>query len=184
MKSILVKELMVPLDEYATVSQEANLKEAVLSLENAQKNVDPAEHKHRAILALDENGTVVGKVSMFDVLTALEPKYEELEDKGVLSRSGYSRAFIRSMLKNNYLWEEPLENICQRAPQMRVKDFMEIPAEGAYIEEEASLDEAIHQMVVERHHSLLVTRKENVVGILRFSDVFSLIARKIKACGL
>ena len=182
MKSIFVNELMVPLDDYATVSQEANLYEAVLSLENAQEKVDPAEHKHRAILALDENGTVVGKVSMFDVLTALEPKYEELEDKGVLSRAGYSKAFIRSMLRDNYLWDEPLENICQRAPNLRVKDFMEIPAEGAYIREEASLDEAIHQMVIQRHHSLLVTRDENVVGILRLSDVFSMIARKIKAC--
>ena len=183
MKSIFVKELMVPLDEYATVSQEANLYEAVLALERAQQNVEPGEHMHRAIVALDDDGTVVGKVSMFDVLTALEPKYEELEDKGVLSRSGYSKDFIRSMLKDNYLWDEPLENICKRAPNLHVKDFMDIPAEGAYIDEGTSLDEAIHQMVVERHHSLLVTKKENVIGILRLSDVFSLIGRKIKACG-
>ena len=38
MKSYTVKELMVPLSEYATVSEDATLYEAVLSLEEAQEN--------------------------------------------------------------------------------------------------------------------------------------------------
>jgi hypothetical protein len=38
MKSYSVKDLMVPLSEYATVSEDATLYEAVLSLEEARKN--------------------------------------------------------------------------------------------------------------------------------------------------
>ncbi|MCF8050134.1 MAG: CBS domain-containing protein [Desulfobacterales bacterium] len=183
MKSTFVKDLMVMLDEYATVSQEASLYEAILSLENAQKKFDPNRHKQRAILVLDENGKVIGKVSMFDILTALEPKFEELEELGVLSRAGYSPDFIKSMLKENALWSEPLENICGRAPNRHVKDFMQIPSEGMLIEERASLDEAIVKMVLQGHQSLLVTRQREIVGILRLSDVFSFICEKIKACG-
>ena len=56
MKTITVKELMVPLEAYATVHQEATLREAVLALENAQMTLAPSRHLHRAILVLDENG--------------------------------------------------------------------------------------------------------------------------------
>ena len=50
MKTVTVKELMVPLKEYATVPKEATLREAVLALEKAQMTLDPLRHNHRAIL--------------------------------------------------------------------------------------------------------------------------------------
>ena len=71
MKTITVIDLMVPLKEYATVLQDANLAEAVSALEKAQLAFDPAKHKHRAILVLDEKNKVVGKLGMFDILMAL-----------------------------------------------------------------------------------------------------------------
>ena len=184
MKTVMVKELMVPIEEYATVSQEANLYEAVLALEKAQMAFDPSKHKHRAILVLDRKKDVVGKLAMFDILMALEPKYGELEATGALSRSGYSPEIIKSMLKDHVLWGEPLQFICSRAPKLNVSDFMEAPADGVYIEENATLDEAIHQLVACRYQSLLVTRDEKVVGVLRLSDVFTKICDKIKTCEL
>ncbi|GAF88468.1 unnamed protein product, partial [marine sediment metagenome] len=87
MKTITVKELMVPLEEYATVSQEATLREAVLALEKAQMALDPSRHKHRAILVLDESGKVVSKITMKNILVALEPNYGKVESMGVLERS-------------------------------------------------------------------------------------------------
>lgn len=184
MKSIAVKDLMIPLEEYATVSEEASLYEAVLSLEEAQKAIEPSRHKHRAILVMGPDGNVVGKVSMFDVLIALEPRYEDLGGvDDVLSRSGYSPESLQTMFQQNVLWDEPLEHVCSRAPELVVKDFMQVPDEGAYIEDDATLDEAVHRLVFHRHHSLLVTRKGAVVGILRLSDVFGQVCSKIKACG-
>ncbi|MDX2451737.1 MAG: CBS domain-containing protein, partial [Desulfosarcina sp.] len=75
MKTVIVKELMVPIEEYATVPQEANLYETVLALEKAQMSYDPSKHKHRAILVLDSGKKVVGKLDMLDILMSLEPKY-------------------------------------------------------------------------------------------------------------
>ena len=103
MKTIAVNELMIPLEEYATVPQDTNLYEAVLALERAQMAFDPAKHKHRAILVLDEHKQVVGKLTMLDILMAMEPKYAELEAAGALSRSGYSPDMISSMFKDNIL---------------------------------------------------------------------------------
>jgi CBS domain-containing protein len=50
------------------------------------------------------------------------------------------------------------------------------------ITESASLDEAIHQMVLGHHQSLLVTRDDRIVGILRLTDVFAAIYHAMKAC--
>ena len=86
MKTVFAKELMVPIEEYATVSQDANLYEAVMALEKAQLAFDPTKHKHRAVLALDSENNVVGKLTLIDILMALEPKYGQLDAEGVLAR--------------------------------------------------------------------------------------------------
>jgi len=182
MKTVHVKELMVPIEEYATVPQEANLYEAVLALEKAQLAFDPSKHKHRAVLALDSEKNVVGKLTMIDILMALEPKYGQLDAAGVLSRSGHSPEFIKSVLEDNVLWGEPLQFICGRASELKVSEFMETPADGVYIDENATLDGAIHQLVMCHCQSLLVTREEKVVGVLRLSDVFTTISDEIKTC--
>jgi CBS domain-containing protein len=180
MKTITVKELMVPLEEYATVSQEATLREAVLALEKAQMALDPSRHKHRAILVLDESGKVVSKITMKNILVALEPNYGKVESMGVLERSGYSPDLIRSMLEDNALWTEPLQFVRERATKLKVGDFIQALSEGEYIDDNATLGEAIHQLVVYPYHSLLVTSGDEVLGILRLSDVFTKICDIIK----
>jgi predicted transcriptional regulator len=182
MKTITVKELMVPIEEYAKVYQEANLYEAVCALEKAQEAVEPWRHKHRAILVLDNQQKVIGKISIFHILTALEPKYHQLEAKGVLTRSGYSPELIKDLLKDYALWTEPMEFVCTRAGKLKVSDIMETPADELYIEENATLDEAMHQLVVCRNQSLLVMRANQVFGVLRLSDIFAKVCEKIKSC--
>jgi CBS domain-containing protein len=181
-KTIKVKELMVTLQDYATVQRGATLREAVFALEKAQLSLDPSRHKHRAILVLDESGKVVSKIVMKDILVALEPNYGKVEGIEVLERSGYSPDLIKSMLKDNILWSEPLQFVRERATELKVSDFIQAPSEGEYIDENATLDEAIHQLVAYPYQSLLVTSGDEVVGILRLSDVFSKICDTIKGC--
>ena len=174
MKSKTVKDLMVPLEEYATVSEEATLYDAITALENAQEKLNRTTHRymHRAILVLDRNQDVVGKISQLDVLKALEPKYKGVLDTEGLSRAGYSPEFLKSMLDQQKLWAHPLRDICSRAARLKVKDFMYTPTEGEYVDENVSLEEAIHMLVMGHHHSLLVTKDGKIVGILRLTDVF------------
>jgi CBS domain containing-hemolysin-like protein len=181
-KTIAVKDLMVPLEEYATVFEDATLYEAVMALEKAQEEFDHTKYRHRAILIYDKNKKIVGKLSQLDVLRALEPKYGEMGDQKSLSRFGFSPKFLKSMLEQYSLWNEPLSDICRKASKLIVKDFMYTPTEGEYVEESASLNQAIHQLVMGHHQSLLVTRGEGIVGVLRLTDVFSAIFHTIKAC--
>ena len=182
MRTVNVKDLMVPTEEYATVLQDASLREAILALEKAQMTLEPMKYRHRAILVLDENRNVLGKLTIKNILIALETTYGKLEGMEVLSRSGYSPDLIKSMLENHTFWLEHLQFVCERAAQLKVSDFVSSPLDSEYVDENATLAEAIHQLIVYPYASLLVTRDKKVVGILRLSDVFATICDKIKTC--
>jgi CBS domain-containing protein len=177
-----VEDMMVPVAEYATVSEEATLFEAVVALERAQRRFDESHYKHRAILVFGTGGRIVGKVSQLDVVRCLEPNARDADDFGAVQRFGFSPVFIRSTHETFGQWQKPLDDICDRSAFIMVKDIMYTPDEGEYVDENASLDAAIHLLVSGRHQSLLVTRKDDVVGILRLSDVFMEVCKAIKGC--
>ena len=183
MKTTRVKEVMVPLKNYATVSENATMFDAVLALETAQAEFDQSRYRHRAILVYDDQKKIVGKISQLELLKALEPKYSKILDIDALSRTGYSLDYIESLGKSG-LWSKPLDDICRRAASLKVKSFMYTPKEGEYIPENAELNEAVHRLIVGQHHSLLVTRDGEITGVLRLTDVFKLVCERIKACKL
>ena len=186
MTSYTIKDLMVPLSEYATVSEDATLYEAVLALEEAQENFEDkhTRYRHRAILMLDKKGSVVGKLSQLDVLKALEPKYQEKVEGKESHRLGISKSFMKSVFEDYKLFASPLDDICRKAGEQPVRKFMHTPGEGEYVAEDASLEVAIHQLIMGHNQSLLVTRKKKIVGILRLTDVFAAVFHKMKECFL
>ena len=182
MKTTIVKDIMVPLSEYATVSDEASLIDAVAALKKSQADFDQAKYRHRAILILDKDDNIVGKVNFQSILRALEPKYEGmLSDTGPL-HMGFTRKFQKAMFESLKLWQDPLEQICRKAAQIKVKSFMVTPKESEMIEPEAELGEAIHQLVIGHHQSLLVTKGRKIVGVLRLTDAFEVVAENILTC--
>jgi CBS domain-containing protein len=184
MKTIQVGDLMVPLAEYAMVSEEATLYEAAIALEEAQNKLDRDKYLylHRAVLVYDKNKKIVGKVSQLDALKALEPKYAEMGDADRLSRAGFSPEFLKSMMQKSALWENPLRDVCAKAAGMKVKKFMYTPTKGEYVDAKATLDEAVHLLVMGHHQSLLVTEGDGIVGVLRVSDVFAEVFHIMKSC--
>jgi CBS domain-containing protein len=181
MKSIQVKTIMVPLKDYATVSESATMYDAVLALEKAQAEFDQDRYRHRAILVYDDRNKIVGKVSQLDLIRALEPQYDKILDIDAISRTGYSLDYIETLSKSG-LWTKPLNDICRKAADLQVKEFMYTPGSQEQIAEDAELNEAVHRLIVGKHHSLLVTRGEDIVGVLRLTDVFKLVSDRIKAC--
>ena len=182
MKNFKIVDLMVPLSEYAKVSEGATLYEAVSELEKAQEEFDHTRYRHRAILILDHNGKVLGKLTQLGALRALEPKYGDMLDRRQSHHLGFSKEFMKSMLKEYRLFASSLEDLCCKAGEQNVKKFMQAPSEGEFIEENATLDEAIHQLVLGNHQSLLVTRQRDITGILRLTDVFAAVFHKMREC--
>ncbi len=182
MEKLTVKDLMVPLSGYATVSQDSTLLEAVKALKNVLKNIDKTRDRYRAILVTDKNNRVVGKLSQLDVIRALEPKYSKIDNPKSLTRFGFSQDYLQYTFKEHNLWEKALDDLCEKAVKIIVKNIMYTPAEGEYVQENTSLNAAIHQLIMGRHQSLLVTRGADIVGVLRLSDVFKKISDKINSC--
>lgn len=177
-----VRDLMVPLEEYATVSHNATLYEAVMALEKAQEEIERirTSYMHRAVLVYDDNKKIIGKISQLDVLTALEPKYGEMGHSRSMSRVAFSPQFLKNMMEDYSLLSESFEMLCKRARDKNVKEIMYSPTEGEFVDENASLRAAIHQFVMGHHQSLLVTRNGNIVGVLRLTDLFNEVFHVMK----
>lgn len=182
MQSILVKDLMIPLKDYATVSEDATLYEAVKTLKEAQQEFDQSPYRHRAILVYDADGKIVGKLGQLDVLKALEPKYEDVFNPEGMDRYGINADYIRKMIRELGLLKPPLDDICRIVADVRVKNIMYSPTEGEYVPETATLSEAVLLLLAGHHQSLLVTREKEIVGIIRLTDVFEKVSDLISTC--
>ena len=115
-----------------------------------------------------------------DVLRALEPRDEDEEGINELSQFGFSPRLVQGLRKEKRLQGVPLRDLYVETAGLKVEDFMQAPTEGEYVEQEASRDIAVHQLVLGNHLALLVTKAGQIVGILRLTDVFGMVLRAMK----
>ena len=77
MTDLKVQDLMLPLDKYTSVSEDATLREVFLALEDAfsgRGKADSTETRNFAVLVLDNEGRVLGRLAVWDLLQGLEPQ--------------------------------------------------------------------------------------------------------------
>ena len=172
-----IKEIMIPIKNYASVNQESTLYDALMAIRKSQEKLSPDMQPIRAVLVVDDDNNIVGKMGHAAFLRALEPKYNKIIDFEKLTRAGVSAAFISSMTDNLRLWQDDFVSICRQASTIKVKNVMSPVSEG--IDENASITEAIHQIIVLQLLSLLVRSGSNIVGIVRLSDLFYEVERNI-----
>jgi CBS domain-containing protein len=182
MKSYTVKDLMVPLSEYATAREGTTLFDAIMALEKAQEEFDHTKYRHRAVLVLNKDNRVIGKLSQLDVLRALEPERKNKNHIKELSHFGFSSAYLWNLRKEQRSQSITLMNLCSKAGKIKVEDIMQAPTEGEYVDQSAAIDIAIQQLVYGNHMSLLVTRGKEIVGILLLTDVFAAVFHAMKEC--
>jgi len=174
----IVKDLMVPLDEYPAVGEEATVLEAIEAIDRAQQKLPSGRQPYRAVLVVDRNNKIVGKLGQMAFLNALEPKYNVLGDVGRLARAGVSDKFISSIMEHYRFFQDNLNDLCHRAGALQVKDVMHSVTDS--VDEQAPLGEAIHKIVLGQTLSILVTRGDDVVGLLRLADLFETVACHMK----
>ena len=180
MKNYCVKDLMVPISEYATVPEEATLYESVLALEKAQEKFQQSLYSHRAVLILDKNKRVIGKLSQVDFLCALEPSDANLDQIRKFKKLGFTRKAV-ALQQEEYLKNSPpILDVYSKAAKLKVTDLMQRPTEGEYVGENTSLDMALHQLTAGSNLSLLVARGKDIVGVLRLADVFAAVFHAMK----
>jgi CBS-domain-containing membrane protein len=182
MKSRQVKDLMVPIADYATIHEDATIGEAIQALENANRRHGDKPYRHQSLVVMDANRHVVGRLSQVDIMHAMEPRYNELGEARWIGRSMLGREVLKTLREKFELWEQPLEEICRTVQNVKVRDYMQIPAEGEFVAETDTMNIAMHRIVMGRHHNLLVTRGREIVGILRSTDLFNTLYDMMDAC--
>ncbi len=182
MENYRVKDLMVPLSEYATVDKGATLFEAILALERAQEEFDHTKYRHRGVLILDKNKRVIGKLGQLDVLRALQPRGRQINQIDEIEKYGFSPGYIHSLHTQRRPGSLALVNLCREAATTKVEELMQTLEEGEHVDETSPIELAIHQLVFGHHLALLVTRGKEITGILRLTDVFAACFHTMKEC--
>jgi CBS domain-containing protein len=175
-----VKDFMVPIAKFPRISDTATFSGAVMALERAQEEYMAGKREQRILLVTDNENKVVGKLSPFDVVRGLEPNYEKMVDQ---QSSVYVDNFdyvIQPMKDQAMLWAKPLDDLCTTAKDVLVKDFIQAPKPHQVIDLSESLNHAFHRFVTFKHDSLFVMDGKKLIGLLRFSDVYREIGRRIK----
>ena len=187
MSDYRLKDLMVPVEDYASIPMSASILEGILALKKAQQREfqdDPERHRDRAVLVLDPKGEVIGKLSMWSIVGCLELSFNRAKGGAAASKAasrvGSAKAFIDEIAASSHLWRSRLRTIADETAHLKVQDLLHAPREKELIDEGSSLEKAMHQLVAGHFMSLLVTRDDRIVGILRLVDVFEAVCRMIR----
>jgi len=170
MKDIKVRDIMIPISEYATVKHDTMLADAIMTLEKTREKTIGKKDRYRAVLVVDDKNKIIGKVGYLSFLKAMEPNYNKLKMEDALMRVDLHSDFIDDLMENFNLWQEDFLDICNRANTVLVTEAMKPVDE--HIDAGASLVDAMHKLIVWNTLSLLVKEKVTIVGIIRLSDVY------------
>ena len=159
-----IKDVMIPLQEYTTVSGKETVKEAIIKLKMsflmkvATSRI--METGHRSVLVLDRKGEVQGILSITDLLKAIMPAYLSVPKPSMADSIQYSPMF----------WAGMFTKTIQRLIRVKVEDIMsQAPLN---IEGESNLMEAAHMMITQNVRRLLVVKSGKTVGVIREQDLF------------
>ena len=181
MEKMKVRDLMVPTDQFPKIADTASLYDALSALETAQEAFLSGKSAQRILLVENEKKQIIGKVSPIDLFKGLEKKYNQVNVENTLEKFGLK--YIWSGMRKEYnLWESPFKDLCRKAGDVHVKDFVKIPNEGQTVDAKDSLSKCFHLFVVNRHDTLFVMEKNQFISMLRFSDVYEAVAQAMKEC--
>ncbi len=175
-----VKDLMIPLSEYAVIDQDATLLDALNELDEAQKNLPAKSYRHRAVLVRNKKGKIVGRLGHFAFIKALNKPTHKFLDNPYLRRAGVSEDMLNISKDRMSFMNQDISLICSQARYVKVGDI--VLSGTQKIDETATLQEALELFIKHESLSLLVTRGTEVVGILRVADFFEELANYMKEC--
>ncbi len=156
--------VMVPLQEYTTVSAEETVKDAIFKLKATfTLKISTSrlmETGHRSVLVIDAVDKVQGFLAIRDLLELVMPSYLTAPKPSTADSIQYSPMFWQGMF---------IKEVKQKS-EIRIRDVMS-PA-PLTIEGTASLMEAAYMMIKNNARRLVVEVGGKVAGVIREQDLF------------
>jgi CBS domain-containing protein len=177
-----VGDFMLPVDQCALVNTEMTLGDAIDALELAhdRQREGVGACNYRALLVLNDDDMVVGKLSYVDIVMYMEPRYGSQQGSSAIAHmfaADLSPTLLKSLMQRHSFWDQPFEVRCQEILAAKVRDCMHTPGGDEYVHRGDSLGLAVHKLVMGHHQSLLVAEGDSVVGLLTLTDVFDRVRR-------
>ena len=177
MKDKKVRDIMIPITEYATVMHDAVLLDAIKTLEKTREKTSGKKDRYRAVLIVDNKNRIIGKIGYLSFLKAMEPNYNKMKMEDAFIKVNLHPDFIDDLMNNFNLWEEDFLDILSRATTVKVTEAMKPVDEN--IDADASLVDAMHKLIVWNTMSLLVKEGNEIIGIIRLSDVYEEMVKSV-----
>ncbi|MBW1726712.1 MAG: CBS domain-containing protein [Deltaproteobacteria bacterium] len=167
-----VKDMMVPIDDYAVTTADKTLKEAVPDLMRIYCQVETGkctEAGHRTSLVLDSQGKLVGIMDFKSILKVLIPEIAG-GISGKLQALGISMAFAEADAHDMDSSTHGFRSRVRQNAQTRVSDVM-LKLRGT-IDADAGFLDALKMIYRNKVTVLPVLEGDKLVGVLRDSDLF------------
>lgn len=171
-----IRDIMIPLSNYAVVHENAPLRDAVVTLRRSHCELETGlctEAGPRSVLVVDDSGRLVGILDFRAILKVLIPEVaggltEKLEALGVAVALAEGDAAPLDEAHAGFY-----ARVRQNA-QVRVKDIM-LKVKGT-IDADDNLLKALKLMFKNKITKLPVHEAENLVGVVRDTDLFLAVA--------
>lgn len=182
-KNLTIRELMAPVGDFPKISENTLFYEVITALDKSLHDFQSGKSKQRTLLVEDGDGNILGKITPKDVVKGLEPQYDKIDSFTDNIRYGVPH-IVETMKKDYMLWQKPLDDLCRKAGEIKATNMITRPGELQSVDIGASMDQAFHLFVTTGHDSLYVMENDKIVGLLRFSDVYTAIREVVQACKL
>ncbi|MFV0421935.1 CBS domain-containing protein [Oleidesulfovibrio sp.] len=179
METPRVRDIMIPVSEYVVIEDTGVLSDAFVALEDFCRDKNKRK-PHRDVL-VTRDGKVVAKLTMLDVLKALEPRYEHIQPERYQGRT-LTAGLVDKLIREFGLWADPTAALCRKAGSYKIADVMHLPEAAELLDEDDTVEHALHRYILGVHQPLLVQRDGEVTGVLRLGDVFDYLKTKITEC--
>ena len=171
---------MRPVHEFQSIPSSATFMEALETLDKADLAFRSGNAPERIVLVVGDRGQVVGKLSPMDVVRALEPNFDFIDNLKPGFHTRLVQASLDTMKEQFRAVHKPLINLRQKAERIQIRDFITMPRADQMTLPEETLDKAFNLFIAYRHGSLFVQDGEQIVGLIRFSDLYHKIREAIQ----
>ncbi len=166
-----VRDIMIHVDDYSKVSEEDTVKDAVKSLMTSfTKFVSSGrimETGHRSVLVYDDKETLVGILSIKDLMRGLRPAYLSAAKPSMADSMQYSPMF----------WEGLFTTQAKGLANKKVAEIMsDTPTR---VDQNMNLMEAADLMFRSNIRRMIVCDDAQVIGVVREQEIFFEIANII-----
>jgi DNA-binding response OmpR family regulator len=174
-ESKLAGDIMIPLEDYTSISVNSPVKDAITALEQTMRRLVATDRLmdsgHRSVVVTNPDGSVAGILGPLDLVRAVLPEYLSALKPTLADSLQYSAMFWQGLFTS------------------RVKEIMNRPVDDYMIEDfptveaDANLMEACYAMASASARRMIVRRGGKDVGIVRAQELFYEIARIISQAG-